>query len=79
MTDQSASSPSARELAGKVRSALAGVVVGSERIAFGLTVALYTRGHALIEGVPGTGKTLAVRAFALRSAWTSGASQFTPD
>ena len=79
MTDVSASVPGARELADRVRAALAATVVGSDRVAFGLTIALFTRGHALVEGVPGTGKTLAVRAFALALGLDFRRVQFTPD
>ncbi len=63
----------------RVRGALASAVVGGERIAFALTVALLARGHVLIEGVPGTGKTLAVRAFALALRLAFRRIQFTPD
>ncbi len=77
MTDASSSNPA--ELARRVRETLARTVVGSERTAFGLCVALLTRGHALIEGVPGTGKTLAVRAFALALGLQFRRVQFTPD
>ena len=79
MTDVSASVPGARELADRVRAALAATVVGSDRVAFGLTIALFTRGHALVEGVPGTGKTLAGRAFALARGLDFRRVQFTPD
>ena len=40
------------------------VVVGADRTGFLLTVALLAGGHALIEGVPGTAKTLTVRVLA---------------
>lgn len=67
------------DLATRVRTSLAGAVVGGERIAFALIVALLSRGHVLIEGVPGTGKTLAVRAFALSLGLEFRRIQFTPD
>jgi MoxR-like ATPase len=66
-------------LAARVRTALAGAVVGGDRISFALLVALLSRGHVLIEGVPGTGKTLAVRAFALALGVEFRRIQFTPD
>ena len=62
-----------------MRSAVSIAVVGSERVTFGLLVALLSRGHALIEGVPGTGKTLAVRAFAAALGVPLRRIQFTPD
>jgi MoxR-like ATPase len=67
------------DLGTRLREALGVVIVGGERIGFGLLIALLTRGHALIEGVPGTGKTLAVRAFAKALGLEFRRIQFTPD
>lgn len=72
-------SPSIRDLSQRIRSALASSIVGSERVAFGLLVAMLGGGHALVEGVPGTGKTLAVRSFALALGLLFRRIQFTPD
>jgi MoxR-like ATPase len=58
---------------------LARVVVGGERVAFALMVALLAGGHALIEGVPGTAKTLTVRVLARLLGVSYGRIQFTPD
>jgi MoxR-like ATPase len=58
---------------------LARVVVGGDRAGFGLTVALLAGGHALIEGVPGTAKTLTVRVLARLLGVEFGRIQFTPD
>ncbi|MDQ2871571.1 MAG: MoxR family ATPase [Candidatus Eremiobacteraeota bacterium] len=69
----------AHDLAGRLESGLREILVGGERAAFGLLVALLGRGHVLIEGVPGTGKTLAVRAFALLLGVDFKRIQFTPD
>jgi MoxR-like ATPase len=55
------------------------VLVGSDRLTIGLTVGLLARGHVLIEGVPGTGKTLAVRALALLLGLDFRRIAFTPD
>jgi len=68
-----------RTLAQRLTSALGTVLVGSDRSALGLQIALLGRGHALIEGVPGTGKTLLVRAFSLLVGLTFRRIQFTPD
>ncbi len=67
------------ELAGRIAEGMARVVVGSERAAFALTVAVLARGHVLIEGVPGTGKTLAVRVLAALLGLEFRRIQFTPD
>jgi MoxR-like ATPase len=70
---------SALELSKRVDEAMRRIIVGGERTTFGLLVALFSRGHALIEGVPGTGKTLAVRALASLIAADYRRIQFTPD
>jgi MoxR-like ATPase len=67
------------ELAARIAEGMDRAVVDAERPAFALTVALLARGHALIEGVPGTGKTLAVRALALLLGLEFRRIQFTPD
>ncbi len=66
-------------LAQRVQISLGRALVGGEQTAFALLVALLTRGHVLIEGVPGTGKTLAVRAFAATLGLGFRRIQFTPD
>ncbi|HEU5411912.1 MAG TPA: MoxR family ATPase [Candidatus Acidoferrales bacterium] len=63
----------------RVRDALGRVIVGqSEAIDFSL-VTLLAGGHALIEGVPGVGKTLLVKALARAVAGEFQRIQFTPD
>ncbi len=69
----------AGELAARIAQGLERVVVDAQTTAFNLTVALLARGHVLIEGVPGTGKTLAVRAFAMLLGLEFRRIQFTPD
>jgi MoxR-like ATPase len=63
----------------RVREEFAKTVVGGDRTIFALLIALLTRGHALLEGVPGTGKTLAVRAVAALLGLEFRRIQFTPD
>jgi MoxR-like ATPase len=63
----------------RLRAGLARVVVGGDRTGFALTVALLAGGHALIEGVPGTAKTLTVRVLARLLGVSYGRIQFTPD
>ena len=69
----------AHELAERITSGMEQIIVGGERTTFALLVALFARGHALIEGVPGTGKTLAVRALAALLGVHYRRIQFTPD
>ncbi len=55
------------------------VIVGQEHMVEQLMVSLIARGHCLLEGVPGTAKTLAVRTFADVVGGTFTRIQFTPD
>jgi MoxR-like ATPase len=70
---------SVQEIADRIAAGMAKVLVGADRLTFALTVALAARGHVLIEGVPGTGKTLAVRALALLIGLEFRRIAFTPD
>jgi MoxR-like ATPase len=55
------------------------VVVGQEDALRSMLVAIYCQGHALLEGVPGTAKTLMVRALARAMSLDYSRIQFTPD
>ncbi len=55
------------------------VIVGQEHMVEQLMVALLAQGHCLLEGVPGTAKTLAVRSFATVVGGEFSRVQFTPD
>ncbi len=66
-------------VAAALRAGLGRIIVGGDRVGFALLVALLAGGHALIEGVPGTAKTLTVRVLARLLGVPYGRIQFTPD
>src|ERR1700724_2092524 len=66
-------------LAARLQDGLHKVVVGQNDSMFALQLALFGEGHALIEGVPGTAKTLLVRALAVLLGADFRRIQFTPD
>ena len=67
------------EAAGNVVSALERTVVGQRPAAEALLAAYMAGGHALLEGVPGIGKTLLARSFAAALGLEFTRIQFTPD
>lgn len=62
-----------------LRAEVGKAVVGQDAAITGLVIALLCRGHVLLEGVPGTAKTLMVRALAAGLSLESKRVQFTPD
>jgi MoxR-like ATPase len=63
----------------RVREAVARRVVGQREVLDGSLTCLLCGGHALLEGVPGLGKTLLVRTLADALSLTFSRIQFTPD
>jgi MoxR-like ATPase len=55
------------------------VLIGNEEIVERLTIAVLTRGHALVEGVPGVAKTTGANLFARASGLAHNRIQMTPD
>jgi MoxR-like ATPase len=70
---------SAREAVLRVREEIAKAVVGQDGAVSGLVAALLVRGHVLLEGVPGTAKTLLVKTLAASLSLEFKRVQFTPD
>ncbi len=62
-----------------MRAEVGKAVVGQDAAVSGLLVALLCGGHVLMEGVPGTAKTLLVRTLAGALAVDTRRVQFTPD
>ncbi|MGY4825959.1 AAA family ATPase [Stutzerimonas chloritidismutans] len=69
----------ASQLAQALRDELHKAVIGQDDVIDGVLTALIAGGHLLIEGVPGLGKTLLVRALARCFGGEFSRIQFTPD
>src|SRR6516165_10146223 len=63
----------------QVKSEIGKVIVGHDEIVHGILTCLFIGGHALLEGVPGLGKTLLVRTLADALNLDFNRIQFTPD
>ncbi|MGY8753140.1 MAG: AAA family ATPase [Phycisphaerales bacterium] len=63
----------------KLRGEIAKAVVGHDEIVEGVLVCLFAGGHALLEGVPGLGKTLLIRTLSDALDLNFSRIQFTPD
>src|SRR5262245_24137269 len=63
----------------ELKSEISKVIVGHDEIVHGVLTCLFIGGHALLEGVPGLGKTLLVRTLADALSLDFNRIQFTPD
>ena len=63
----------------KIRNELAKVIVGQEKVIDQLLIAIFSKGHCLLEGVPGLAKTLMVSTLAKALRMDFNRIQFTPD
>src|SRR5256714_10398360 len=63
----------------RVREEIGKVIVGHDEIIDGVLTCLFVGGHALLEGVPGLGKTALIRALADALHLKFSRIQFTPD
>ncbi|MBD8530978.1 MULTISPECIES: AAA family ATPase [unclassified Massilia] len=64
---------------GALKSSMARVIIGQEAVVDLLVTCLLAGGHALVEGVPGLGKTLLVKSLAQATDMQFRRVQFTPD
>jgi len=62
-----------------IRNELGKVIVGQEEAIEQILIAVLAEGHALVEGVPGTAKTLTVKTLSRIISATFSRIQFTPD
>jgi MoxR-like ATPase len=63
----------------RIKQQMARVVVGQQELVDGLLTAVLAKGHVLVEGAPGLGKTLVARTLAVVSGCAFKRIQFTPD
>jgi len=63
----------------KILSQLAQVIVGQSHVIEELLISLFSRGHCLLEGVPGLAKTLMISTLARTLNLSFSRIQFTPD
>src|SRR6266853_5060002 len=63
----------------RLRDELAKVIIGQSEVIEQVLIAMFARGHALLEGVPGLAKTLLVSSLARSLHLTFKRIQFTPD
>jgi len=68
-----------KALAAKVKAEIGKAIVGQAETVDLLLIALFARGHVLLEGAPGTAKTFLAQCFAETLALDFGRIQFTPD
>jgi len=63
----------------RLRSEIGKMMVGQKEVIENVLVCFFARGHALLEGVPGLGKTMLVRSMSAACDLDFSRIQFTPD
>src|SRR5580698_8760789 len=63
----------------ELRAEIAKAIVGNREVVDGVITCMLAGGHALLEGVPGLGKTMLVRTLSETLSLTFSRIQFTPD
>jgi MoxR-like ATPase len=82
MTDLSAHDSSIRKLGQareRILEQLSQVIVGQDQVIEELLISLFSRGHCLLEGVPGLAKTLMISTLSRALNLSFSRIQFTPD
>src|SRR5436190_24035983 len=68
-----------RDAFDEIKKQLARVIVGQDQVIEELLIALFSRGHCILEGVPGLAKTLMISTLS-KCLWLAFSRiQFTPD
>jgi MoxR-like ATPase len=68
-----------KEKIDRIRAEIARAVIGQDELIEQTVIAVLARGHVLLEGAPGLGKTLLVRTLGIVLGCESKRIQFTPD
>jgi MoxR-like ATPase len=68
-----------RDAFSEIKRQLARVIVGQDQVIEELLIALFSRGHVILEGVPGLAKTLMISTLARTLSLAFSRIQFTPD
>src|SRR5437764_1929528 len=68
-----------REAFDSIKKQLARVIVGQDEVIEELLIALFSRGHCILEGVPGLAKTLMISTLSKCLSLAFSRIQFTPD
>lgn len=79
MTDRSADAVMLQQKIAAMRKEIGRAFVGQDKVVNSVIIALLSGGHVLLEGVPGLGKTLLVKAMAKAFGGHFSRIQFTPD
>src|SRR6266566_858879 len=78
-SDDIAASRKLRDAYNNLKKQLARVIVGQDDVIEELLIALFTRGHCILEGVPGLAKTLMISSLSKCLSLDFSRIQFTPD
>src|ERR1039458_3818507 len=68
-----------RQTRDEIRDQISGMIVGQDQVIEQLLVCLFSRGHCILEGVPGLAKTLLIRTLSQCLSLDFNRIQFTPD
>src|SRR5215203_4434984 len=68
-----------RDAFNDIKSQLGRVIVGQDEVIEQLLIALFSRGHCILEGVPGLAKTLMISTLSRCLSMSFSRIQFTPD
>jgi MoxR-like ATPase len=79
MSDATDATRRLRDAKEKIQQQLSQVIVGQQNVIEELLICLFSRGHCLLEGVPGLAKTLLISTLSRSLSLSFSRIQFTPD